>query len=357
MGSLGISRPATPNTGMVLAKIRVLIINALQDRRIDWDSLLEHINGLSNMSTIKTLVDDDLLKLSTRETLGTFVEQLFAHARGAQTPAAPGYAQCAQLSQCLSSPYLALLSLVYKMNQALSVKLSLAELQLPIMHYEHIFTPHSESGYHHEDAAYNRRVKVHATNPVTVVYGGTWRKLNRLPKFSNFFPVAMSKDEVCMCIREAFANQIADSLEINGTAKRVILGRTDRGMYIEMPVYYGVSVNAYPIFSFTKLPTTPDHTWSVQLGTATYSYAQLLEIIRDAVFHHFNDAIRYTKFMQDGREFSIIDIALSEKFDASGIKYGVYIQVSRTMLHSLQELREKYLIMGMTHRRTPVEKV
>ena len=71
--------------------------------------------------------------------------------------------------------------------------------------------------------------------------------------------------------------------------------------------------------------------WSVTLGSQTYSYAQLLEIIKDAVLNHYNAAIRYTSFMRDGQQYAIVDIAPSDTLNLDGIKYGVYVEISKEM--------------------------
>ncbi len=307
IGSLGISRPATPNDGLVLVTIKKLLIDILHGNHRKWDELIDSIDNLHNMSTIKTLVDDELISLCNNGTLLMFVQHLITHARGIYAPALSGHELQRELSQKLSHPYLALLNLAHKINEQRTEKLTQAELAVPVINYDHIFTPNSETGYHYEDASLNRRVHVHATNPATDVYGGTWRKISGVEKFSNFFPQHMGRDGVCQSIHEAFANQVAESLEINGTAKRVLLGRSSNGTYIEMPTFFGVSVNAYPIFSYTQLPASLGTTWEVTLGDKTYTYAELLGIIKDAVFNHFNDAIRYTSLTRDGREYAIVD--------------------------------------------------
>ena len=359
MGSLGISRPATPNDGVTLQSIKKQLLNLLENlpfaSKSDWDTFIDSVEELHNLSTLRTLVDQQIIGLCRYGKLHPFVQRLIAHA--SQTPLAPGsgYAFHAELSQKLSHPYLAVLSLVHKINSCLVLKLRMQELELPIINCSHIFTPNSESGYHYEDLSLNRTVRVKATNPDTLVYGGTWRKRNSMAKFSNFFPQSMTKDDVCQSIREAFENQVAESLEINGGAKRVILGRSSDGIYIEMPTYFGVSVNAYPIFSYTKLPQAPQAAWSAPIGSKTYSYVDLLKIIKDAVFNHFNEAIRYTSFTQGLRKYAIVDIAQSEKLQLDGIKYGVYVQIPKSMLFSIEELREKFLITQLSHRRTPLQ--
>ena len=352
--TLTISRPATPSTGLVLEEVKKLLIKTLRDNEDHWTQIIELVDDTRVMPTVGELVED-LIAYSSKEKLQACVWQLVAHAFGSEVLKSDHQLQ-EQLSRKLSHPYLALLNVIYKINASLQDKLTHDELMLPVIHYSHIFTPESESGYHFEDTAFNRRVDVAATNPHTGVYGGTWRKRNGLPKFSNFFPKDMDKDTVCKNIREAFANRVAESLEINGTAKQVLLGKSSSGIYIEMPTYFGISVNAYPIFTYTTFPESFDQSWSVTLGNHEYSYTDMLEIIRDAVFNHHNEAIRYTDFERDGKHWAIVDIAISDKFDLPGITYGVYVQVPANMVSHRKELRAKNLDPHKKHRRTPLQR-
>ena len=148
---LDISRPATPNDGFTLdgiAKILATIFAGPANASL-WDELIEAVDTLHNKSTIKTLADHDLLQpIVDHDSLHNFVQRLIDHAIGNGASQNSKYERHALLSQKLTSPYLALLSLANKLNKGFETKLSMQQLELPVMNCPHIFTPNKENGYH-----------------------------------------------------------------------------------------------------------------------------------------------------------------------------------------------------------------